>query len=176
MTKIGWRNLFLKAWILYSISAVNAQLSQAWSRVEITSDSISLISILSVIFLSVQMGFSLSVGDVAFAICARTLCLEPLSNVFVHTYLKHVANSSCWSLIFMQRSLISKSSANHLSFFHHFKNKNTQDQRVELFSFRNTSMHMMNFQQWNQIYHNFSLWEQHCFSKFGFIYFALATK
>lgn len=40
------------------------------------------------------MAFSLSVADVAFAICARTSCLEPLSNVFAHTYLKHVANSS----------------------------------------------------------------------------------
>ena len=59
------------ACILFSVSAVNVQDSQAYRNMDMTRERISLIFELSAIFLSFQMVLSLASAAVAWAILAR---------------------------------------------------------------------------------------------------------
>ena len=67
------------ACILFSVSAVNVQDSQAYRNMDMTRERISLIFELSAIFLSFQMVLSLASAAVAWAILARISGLDPSS-------------------------------------------------------------------------------------------------
>ena len=70
------RHLISKACILFSVSAVNVQDSQAYRNMDMTRERISLIFELSAIFLSFQMVLSLASAAVAWAILARMSRLD----------------------------------------------------------------------------------------------------
>ena len=78
------------ACILFSVSAVNVQDSQAYRNMDMTRERISLIFELSAIFLSFQMVLSLASAAVAWAILARILGLDPSSVMIAPRYYDHV--------------------------------------------------------------------------------------
>ena len=95
------RHLISMACILFSVSAVNVQDSQAYRNMDMTRERISLIFELSAIFLSFQMVLSLASAAVAWAILARISGLDPSSVMIAPRYLNHLTQSSFSPLTLM---------------------------------------------------------------------------
>ena len=89
------------ACILFSVSAVNVQDSQAYRNMDMTRERISLIFELSAIFLSFQMVLSLASAAVAWAILARISGLDPSSVMIAPRYLNRLTQSSFSPLTLM---------------------------------------------------------------------------
>ena len=89
--------------ILFSNLAVNLNDSQAYKKVEITSESISLVLELSVMFLSFQIGLSFVTSAVVCALLERTLVLDLSSKTTDQSYLKllTVSRSSPQTLMYV---------------------------------------------------------------------------
>ena len=82
------------ACILFSVSAVSVQDSQAYRNMDITRERISPIFELSAIFLSFQMVLRLASAAVAWAILARISGLDPSSAMIAPRYLNMLTQSS----------------------------------------------------------------------------------
>ena len=106
------RHLISMACILFSVSAVNVQDSQAYRNMNVqdsqayrnmdmTREPISLIFELSAIFLSFQMVLSLASAAVAWAILARISGLDPSSVMIAPRYLNQLTQSSFSPLTLM---------------------------------------------------------------------------
>ena len=95
------RHLISMACILFSVSAVNVQDSQAYRNMDMTRERISLIFELSAIFLSFQMVLSLASAAVAWAILARISGLDPSSVMIAPRYLNRLTQSSFSPLTLM---------------------------------------------------------------------------
>ena len=89
------------ACILFSVSAVNVQDSQAYRNMDMTRERISLIFELSAIFLSFQMVLSLASVAVGLAILARISGLDPSSVMIAPRYLNRLTQSSLSPLTLM---------------------------------------------------------------------------
>ena len=89
------------ACILFSVSTVNVQDSQAYRNVDMTRERISLIFELSAIFLSFQMVLSLTSAAVAWAIVARILGLDPSFVMIAPRYLNRLTQFSFLPLTLM---------------------------------------------------------------------------
>ena len=89
------------ACILFSVSAVNVQNSQAYRNMDMTRERISLIFELSAIFLSFQMVLSLASAAVAWAILARISGLDPSSVMIAPRYLNRLTQSTFSPLTLM---------------------------------------------------------------------------
>ena len=89
------------ACILFSVSAVSVQDSQAYRNMDMTRERISLIFELSAIFLSFQMVLSLASAVVAWAILARISALDPSSAMIAPIYLNLLTQSSLSPLTLM---------------------------------------------------------------------------
>ena len=89
------------ACILFAVSAVNVQDSQAYRNMDMTRERISLIFELSAIFLSFQMVLSLASAAVAWAILARISGLDPSSVMIAPRYLNRLTQSSFSPLTLM---------------------------------------------------------------------------
>ena len=87
---IGIMVLILKAYVLFSNSAVKVHDSQAYSNMEMTRECISFTFDPSDMLLSLQMGFSIVTAAVTYAILERTSGLEPSSETTAPRYLKLV--------------------------------------------------------------------------------------
>ena len=81
------------ACILFSVSAVSVQDSQAFRNMDMTRERISLIFELSAIFLSFQMVLSLANAAVAWAILARISGLDPSFAMVAPRYLSLLMHS-----------------------------------------------------------------------------------
>ena len=95
------KHLISMACILFSVSAVNVQDSQAYRNMDMTRERISLIFELSAIFLSFQMVLSLVSAAVAWAILARISGLDPSSVMIAPRYLNRLTQSSFSPLTLM---------------------------------------------------------------------------
>ena len=95
------RHLISMACILFSVSAVNVQDSQAYRNMDMTRELISLIFKLSAIFLSFQMVLSLASAAVAWAILARMSDLYPSSVMIAPRYLNRLTQSNFSPLTLM---------------------------------------------------------------------------
>ena len=73
---------------------MSVHVSQAYKKMEVTSECINLILELMVIWLSLQIGFSLVRAAVACAILDRTSGLDPSSEMTAPRYLKLVTVDS----------------------------------------------------------------------------------
>ena len=89
------------ACIVFSVSAVNVQDSQAYRNMDMTRERISLIFELSAIFLSFQMVLSLASAAVAWAILVRISGLDPLSVMIAPRYLIRLTQSRFLPLTLM---------------------------------------------------------------------------
>ena len=87
--------------ILFSVSAVNVQDSQAYRNMDMTRDCISLIFELSALFLSFQMVLSLASAAVAWAILANISGLDLSSAIIAPRYLNRLTQSSFSPLTLM---------------------------------------------------------------------------
>ena len=95
------RHLISMACILFSVSAVNVQDSQAYRNMYMTRERISLIFEPSAIFLSFQRALRLASAAVAWAILARMLGLDPSSAMIAPIYLNRLTQSSSSPLTLM---------------------------------------------------------------------------
>ena len=87
-------DVFSEACILFSVSAISVQDSQAYRNMDMTRERFSLIFELSAIFLSFQMVLSLASAAVAWAILARISGLDPSSAMIAPRYLNLLTQSS----------------------------------------------------------------------------------
>ena len=94
MRKIFGKHLVSMAYILVCRSAERIHVSQAYRKMGMTRERISLIFELTVMFLSFHKGFNLVSAAVVYAILASISGLEPSSVIIDPKYLKLVTVSS----------------------------------------------------------------------------------